>query len=164
MKSAEGSSKTHKLRSQKRNNKWYSRSDVVTFDVFKREYWSHIPRYLTKGISAFSAHPSFTHSHTAPKHHPWRSVISSVRSREIACKAASELHLLQGQLKDPRNLWSTQIVLSTEKLTKVSGARIRWTMHCLKCTKNSSSSAASAISQIGTPCTVLYVELAIYVF
>ena len=151
MKPVEGSSKSHKSRSQKRNNEWYSRSDLVTFDVFKREYWPHIPRYLTKGISAFPAHPSFTRSHSAPKHHPWRSVISSVRAREIACNAASELHLLQEPSKDLRNPWSTQIVLSTEKLTKVSGARMRWTIHCLKCTKSSSSSAASAISQIGKP-------------
>jgi hypothetical protein len=38
--------------SQKRNNKWLCRTDLglATFDVFKRKYWPHLPRYLTKGI------------------------------------------------------------------------------------------------------------------
>ena len=36
--------------SQQRNNKWLSRTDLVTFDVFKRMYWRHLPQTLTKGI------------------------------------------------------------------------------------------------------------------
>ena len=38
--------------SEQRNNKWLCRagSGFATFDVFKREYWPHLPRYLTKGI------------------------------------------------------------------------------------------------------------------
>ncbi|KAH8981163.1 hypothetical protein EDB86DRAFT_3051652, partial [Lactarius hatsudake] len=37
-------------RSQKNNNQWLGRTDLVTFDVFKRAYWCHLPCTLTKGI------------------------------------------------------------------------------------------------------------------
>ncbi|KAI9455099.1 hypothetical protein BJY52DRAFT_1417616 [Lactarius psammicola] len=37
-------------RSQQSNNKWLRRTDLVTFDVFKRMYWRHLPQTLTKGI------------------------------------------------------------------------------------------------------------------
>ncbi|KAH9022664.1 hypothetical protein EDB84DRAFT_1441149 [Lactarius hengduanensis] len=36
--------------SQQRDNKWLGRTDLVTFDVFKRMYWRHLPQTLTKGI------------------------------------------------------------------------------------------------------------------
>ncbi|KAH9017014.1 hypothetical protein EDB85DRAFT_2295003 [Lactarius pseudohatsudake] len=36
--------------SQQRVNKWLGRTDLVTFDVFKRMYWRHLPQTLTKGI------------------------------------------------------------------------------------------------------------------
>ncbi|KAH9016161.1 hypothetical protein EDB85DRAFT_1898307 [Lactarius pseudohatsudake] len=36
--------------SQQRVNKWLGRTDLVTFDVFKRIYWRHLPQTLTKGI------------------------------------------------------------------------------------------------------------------
>ncbi|KAH9065009.1 hypothetical protein EDB87DRAFT_1574732 [Lactarius vividus] len=38
-------------RSQQRDNKWLGRTDLVTFDVFKKMlYWRHLPQTLTKGI------------------------------------------------------------------------------------------------------------------
>ncbi|KAH8984682.1 hypothetical protein EDB92DRAFT_2117025 [Lactarius akahatsu] len=37
-------------RSQQRDNKWLGRTDLVTFDVFNRMYWRHLPQTLTKGI------------------------------------------------------------------------------------------------------------------
>ncbi len=43
-------SKGRHLRSQQRNNKWLGRTDLVTFDVFERMYWRHLPQTLTKGI------------------------------------------------------------------------------------------------------------------
>jgi hypothetical protein len=67
MKSAAGSSKSHNLRSQKRNNKWCSRTDLVTFDVFKREYWSHLPQNLTKAIGVFFMPSQFTYAHFRPE-------------------------------------------------------------------------------------------------
>ncbi|KAH9172884.1 hypothetical protein EDB89DRAFT_2229130 [Lactarius sanguifluus] len=36
-------------RSQQRD-KWLGRTELVTFDVFKRMYWRHLPQTLTKGI------------------------------------------------------------------------------------------------------------------
>ena len=64
MKSSAGSSKSHisNSRSQKRSNKWYSRTDLVTFEVFKREYWPHI---YQNGIGMSSA-PSFTVAYSCP--------------------------------------------------------------------------------------------------
>ncbi len=43
-------SKSRHSSSQQRNNKWLGRTDLVTFDVFKRMYWRHLPQNLTKGI------------------------------------------------------------------------------------------------------------------
>ncbi|KAI9436977.1 hypothetical protein H4582DRAFT_2058436 [Lactarius indigo] len=43
-------SKSRHSRSQKGNNKWLRHTDLVTFDVFKRKYWDHLPQFLTKGI------------------------------------------------------------------------------------------------------------------
>jgi hypothetical protein len=60
MRSSEGSSRSHNLRSQKRGNKWYGRTDLVTFEVFKREYW---PRVSQNGICVFSAPSSFTRTY-----------------------------------------------------------------------------------------------------
>ncbi|KAH9172877.1 hypothetical protein EDB89DRAFT_842082 [Lactarius sanguifluus] len=42
-------SKGRHSRSQKRNNKWLRRTDLVTYDVFKRIYWRRLPQ-TTKGI------------------------------------------------------------------------------------------------------------------
>ncbi|KAH8984688.1 hypothetical protein EDB92DRAFT_1950637 [Lactarius akahatsu] len=42
-------SKNRHSHSQKRNNKWLRRTDLVTFDVFKRMYWRRLPQ-MTKGI------------------------------------------------------------------------------------------------------------------
>jgi hypothetical protein len=147
MKSAPGSSKSHDSRSQKRNNKWYSHTDLVTFDVFKREYWPHLGEGI--GLSY-----RILHLHTLiplPKHHPWHSAIFSVLSLAVACNAGSELPLLQERSKVLRNLWTSQTVLSTELRTKVLGARTSWITRYLKPIKNSGLSAASAILQIGKP-------------
>ncbi|KAI9453663.1 P-loop containing nucleoside triphosphate hydrolase protein [Lactarius psammicola] len=43
-------SKIRHSRSQQRSNKWLGHTDLVTFDVFKRMYWRHLPQTLTKGI------------------------------------------------------------------------------------------------------------------
>ncbi|KAH9172882.1 hypothetical protein EDB89DRAFT_1885655 [Lactarius sanguifluus] len=43
-------SESRHSRSQQKNNQWLGRTDLVTFDVFKRAYWCHLPRTLTKGI------------------------------------------------------------------------------------------------------------------
>ncbi|KAH9985770.1 hypothetical protein BJV77DRAFT_1031292 [Russula vinacea] len=43
---------TPKLRSNKKNRKWYGRTDVVTYDVFKRMYWPHFSTSLTAGVSS----------------------------------------------------------------------------------------------------------------
>ncbi|KAH9017008.1 hypothetical protein EDB85DRAFT_2017856 [Lactarius pseudohatsudake] len=45
-------SKSRHSRTQRRNsdNKWLRHTDLVTFDVFKRKYWHHLPQFLTKGI------------------------------------------------------------------------------------------------------------------
>ncbi|KAI9436975.1 hypothetical protein H4582DRAFT_1816019 [Lactarius indigo] len=43
-------SESRHSRSQQKNNKWLGRTDLVTFDVFKRAYWCHLPQTLTKGI------------------------------------------------------------------------------------------------------------------
>ncbi|KAI9453671.1 hypothetical protein BJY52DRAFT_1153029, partial [Lactarius psammicola] len=43
-------SKSRHSSSQHRNNKWLGRTDLVTFDVFERMYWRHLPQTLTKGI------------------------------------------------------------------------------------------------------------------
>ncbi|KAH9172874.1 hypothetical protein EDB89DRAFT_2069331 [Lactarius sanguifluus] len=43
-------SKSRYSRPQKRNDKWLGHTDLVTFDVFRREYWRHLPQNLTKGI------------------------------------------------------------------------------------------------------------------
>ncbi|KAH9172875.1 hypothetical protein EDB89DRAFT_2229121 [Lactarius sanguifluus] len=44
-------SKSQHSRSQKSNNKWLRHTDLVSFDVFKRKYWRHLPRLLTRGIA-----------------------------------------------------------------------------------------------------------------
>ncbi|KAI0247856.1 hypothetical protein BJV78DRAFT_1285222 [Lactifluus subvellereus] len=51
MKPTAGPSRSRNSRSQKRNTKWHSRTNLVTFDVFKREYWPRMPRHWTKGIA-----------------------------------------------------------------------------------------------------------------
>ncbi|KAH9075544.1 hypothetical protein EDB83DRAFT_2515178 [Lactarius deliciosus] len=43
-------SESRHSRSQQKNSKWLGRTDLVTFDVFKRAYWCHFPQTLTKGI------------------------------------------------------------------------------------------------------------------
>ncbi|KAH8984689.1 hypothetical protein EDB92DRAFT_2033428 [Lactarius akahatsu] len=43
-------SKSRYSRPQRRNDKWLGDTDLVTFDVFRREYWRHLPQNLTKGI------------------------------------------------------------------------------------------------------------------
>ncbi|KAH9017010.1 hypothetical protein EDB85DRAFT_2203580 [Lactarius pseudohatsudake] len=43
-------SESQHSRSQQKNNKWLGRTDLVTFDVFKRAYWCHFPQTLIKGI------------------------------------------------------------------------------------------------------------------
>jgi hypothetical protein len=65
MKSSAGSSKNHirNSHSQKRSNNWYSRNDLVTFEVFKREYWPHIYK---NGIGVSSAPSSFTPAYSCP--------------------------------------------------------------------------------------------------
>ena len=62
------SSEGRHLSSQQRNN-WLGRTDLVTFDVFKRSYWSHLPQTLTKGIGVSLWSPIlYAHSsrHTVP--------------------------------------------------------------------------------------------------
>ncbi|KAH9005757.1 hypothetical protein EDB86DRAFT_3162664 [Lactarius hatsudake] len=44
-------SKSRYSRPQKRNDKWLGHTDLVAFDVFRREYWRHLPQNLTKGIA-----------------------------------------------------------------------------------------------------------------
>ncbi|KAI9510706.1 hypothetical protein F5148DRAFT_1177323 [Russula earlei] len=48
MKSSQGSNKSRNFRPQKKDQEWYARTDLVTYDVFKRVYWSRLP--LTKGL------------------------------------------------------------------------------------------------------------------
>ncbi|KAH8984685.1 hypothetical protein EDB92DRAFT_1470073 [Lactarius akahatsu] len=45
-------SKSRHSSTQKRDSdsKWLRHTDLVTFDVFKRKYWHHLPQFLTKGI------------------------------------------------------------------------------------------------------------------
>ncbi|KAH9065001.1 hypothetical protein EDB87DRAFT_1756197 [Lactarius vividus] len=43
-------SKGRYSRPQQRNDKWLGHTDLVTFDVFRREYWRHLPQNLTKDI------------------------------------------------------------------------------------------------------------------
>jgi hypothetical protein len=50
MKFAPGSSRSRNSRSKKKNREWHGRTDLVTYDVFKRMYWSHLPRSSTKGL------------------------------------------------------------------------------------------------------------------
>ena len=49
MKPVPSSSKTRNSRSQKKKNDWYSQTDLVTYEVFKRVYW---PCLWTKGLCA----------------------------------------------------------------------------------------------------------------
>lgn len=48
-------SQEERLRSRE-NGLWYSPSDLLTFDIFKSDYWPHLPRNLTKGICVSSLH------------------------------------------------------------------------------------------------------------
>ncbi|KAI9453661.1 hypothetical protein BJY52DRAFT_1418183 [Lactarius psammicola] len=43
-------SESRHSRAQQRSNKWLGRTDLVTFDVFNRMYWRHLPQTLTKGV------------------------------------------------------------------------------------------------------------------
>jgi len=75
MKAAQGSTRG-RLRPQKRNQEWYGRSDLVTFDVFKRAYW---PRLSTTNGLCASFVPILQYTLTpAVKHHLSRSAIFSV--------------------------------------------------------------------------------------
>ena len=50
---------------QQRNNNWLGRTDLVTFDVFKRYYWRRLPRCGIGGSLLYSSllllHPHLTH-------------------------------------------------------------------------------------------------------
>ena len=50
-----GSSRNPNLCAKKKNHEWHGRTDMVTYEVFKRMYWSHLPRALTKGLCMFFA-------------------------------------------------------------------------------------------------------------
>jgi hypothetical protein len=50
MKPAPGSSRNRNSRSKKKNREWSGRTDLVTYDVFKRMYWPHLTRSSTKGV------------------------------------------------------------------------------------------------------------------
>ncbi|KAH9075551.1 P-loop containing nucleoside triphosphate hydrolase protein [Lactarius deliciosus] len=45
-------SKSRYSRPQKRNDKWLGHTDLVAFDVFRREYWRHLPQDLTRELGS----------------------------------------------------------------------------------------------------------------
>ena len=51
MKPASSSSKSRTSRPQKKKNDWLGHTDLVTYDVFKRVYWSRLPSSI-KGLCA----------------------------------------------------------------------------------------------------------------
>ena len=60
--------------SQQRNDKWLGRTDLVTFDVFKRMYWRHFPQTLTKGIGVSLRSPFLLLLHALSTRHAVPSV------------------------------------------------------------------------------------------
>lgn len=49
MRPVTGSSRGRNSQSKK-TQEWSDRTDLVTYDVFKRTYWPHLPRSSTKGV------------------------------------------------------------------------------------------------------------------
>jgi hypothetical protein len=54
IKPASGSSRSRDSRSIKKTQEWSGRTDLVTYDDFKRMYWPYLPRSLTKGVCTSS--------------------------------------------------------------------------------------------------------------
>ena len=143
--------KSRHSRSQEKNNKWLGRTDLVTFDVFKRMYWRHLPQNMTKGIGVSLRSPyCYTRTLTrfAIQFHLWHSVTLLVQSCVAFCirTSASKLLVIKGLSRGQRNRWSSQIALSTELHTRVSRTE---TTHCSKLIKGVSGSGVSATSRIG---------------
>jgi hypothetical protein len=68
MKPASGFSRSRNSRSKMKNQEWSGRTDLVTYDVFKRMYWPHLPRSSTKGVCTFFTFVSLLALTPAMKH------------------------------------------------------------------------------------------------
>ncbi len=73
MKPAPNSSKGRNSRPKKKKHDWYGHTLLVTYDVFKRVYWSRLPQSLTKGLCVSSAILSLCLLTSLIKHHLSRS-------------------------------------------------------------------------------------------
>ncbi|KAH8984684.1 hypothetical protein EDB92DRAFT_2117028 [Lactarius akahatsu] len=67
-------SESQHSRSQQKNSKWLGRTDLVTFDVFKRAYWCHFPQTLIKGIGVSFRSPLLVSLHCPLNSHAVPSV------------------------------------------------------------------------------------------
>jgi hypothetical protein len=126
IKSASGSIRSRNSRSKKKNHERSGRTDLVTYDVFKRMYWSHLPRSSTKGL-CMSFTPLSPQALTpAIKHHlshlanflVWLLIVP----RFLSLRASDSF---QAPSRDQRKHWTTQTALSTEMLMRTSGIRTK---------------------------------------
>jgi hypothetical protein len=148
MKPASGSSRSRNSRSKRKNHEWSGRTDLVTYDVFKRMYWPQLPRSSTKGVCAFFTFISLLALIQVVKHQPSHSVNLLVWLA-VVLPFLQPLKPLQVPSRDQRNHWITQTALSTGRRMKTLGTRTKWTIRYSRRIKVSSSSVVSATSRTG---------------
>lgn len=146
MKHTPGSSLSRNSRSKKKNQEWSGRTDLVTYDVFKRMYWPNFPRSSTKGVCTPFTFISLLTLTLAMKLHPSHSVNFLVWLL-VTLLFLQPLKYLQVPSRDQRNRWIIQTALSTGRRMKISGTGTKWTIPYSRRITTSSSSAVSATSR-----------------
>ena len=148
MKPASGSSRSRNSRYKKKSQEWSGRTDLVTYDVFKRTYWPHFPRSSTKGVCTSFTFVSFLALTLAMKHH-LSHLANFLVWLPVILMFLQPLKPLQVPSRDQRNLWITQIVLLTGRRTKILGTRTKWTIPYSRSIKITRPSAVNATSRTG---------------
>jgi hypothetical protein len=148
MKPASGSSRGQNSRSKQKNREWSGRTDLVTYDVFKRMYWPHLPRSSTKRVCTSFTFAPLLNLTLGIKHRPSHSVNFLVWLLVII-SFLQPLKPLQVPSRDQRNHWITQTGLSTRRRMKILGTCTKWTTFYSRSIKTSSSSAVSTTSLTG---------------
>lgn len=158
MKHTPGSSRSQNSRSKRKNQEWSGRTDLVTYDVFKRMYWPHFPRSSTKGVCTSFMFVSLLSLTLAMKLHLSHSVNFLVWLLVILL-FLQPLKPFQVPSRDQRNRWITQTTLLTGRRMKISGTGTKWTIPYSRRITISSSSAVSATSRISKLCCSLHMAI-----
>jgi hypothetical protein len=142
------------MRSKKKKHEWHGRSELVTYDVFKRMYWPHLCGYSMKGFCTCFALATFYVLTSTIKRRLSHLAKFLVCPPTVPRFPTSDFY--QGPSRDLRNHWIIQTALLTARHMRILRTRTECHTRCSRRTKTSSSSAVSATSPTGALHCIAY--------